>query len=153
MPTVNIYLMTDLKGPSKRNGRYLFVIEFISAKGEKATLTCGGVEQSVTENMIYLRAFARSLGRLKKPSNIQLHIENRYFRNTWSNSWPIIWSKNNWVKANGSKASNADEWAQILTLLEPHTLTLAPYYSANVYENWMKEELEIEDYVKKYTAS
>lgn len=153
MPTVYIYIGTDLKGPSKRDGRYLFVIEFISSKGEKATLTCGGIEKNVTENLIYLRAFAKALSRLKKPSNIHLHMENRYFRNTWANGWPIAWSKNNWIKANGSKASNSEEWKQIITSLEPHTLTLTPYFTENEYEKWMQDELRSEYYVKKYIAS
>lgn len=153
MPAVNIYIATDLKGPRKRKGRYLFVIEFISNKGEKATLTCGGIEKDVTENLIYLKALARALSRLKKPSGITIFIENRYFRNTWSNGWPIIWKKNDWKKANGSKVSNVEEWKQIITLLEPHTIILAPYFSKNEYENWMQEELRSEDYVKKYTAS
>lgn len=153
MPIVCIYVSTDLKGPRKRRGKYLYILQFVSSGGKKAELTAGDVEDGVTENSMYLTALLHALRRLNRPCNLHIHIDNPYFRNTYLNGWPQEWKKNGWRKADGSVPANMDLWRQILAELKEHIVVLEPA-GKHEFSGWMRMELAMEEknYVKKYHA-
>lgn len=154
MPIVNIFVGTDLRGPKKRRGKYIYVIQFISSNGKKAELTDGGIEDDMSENSIALSALLHALRRLNKPCNLHIHIENHYFRNTYLNGWAQEWQRNGWKKGNGTIPANMDLWYQLLAELKDHTVVIEPI-GRHEFAEWMRMELAMEErnYVKKYHAT
>lgn len=138
---VNIYIETSRRGPSKGPGKYMYLIEFVSAKTGNP-ITREGIEsfEGTYENELALRAIIAAGKRLTKPCSIRIFTGCNHILSTTHNSWHIQWQKNGWRKANGTQVKNAELWEQLVAVLTPHAVTYTK--DEHSYKRWMREQLE-----------
>jgi ribonuclease HI len=73
-----------------------------------------------TNNRMELTACIMALKTLEKPARVHLHTDSRYVADGITKGWAKRWRKNNWMRTRTERARNADLWAQLLSLCEPH---------------------------------
>ncbi|MBR6709548.1 MAG: ribonuclease HI [Clostridia bacterium] len=98
--------------------------------GWGAILVCGaherelsGGEASTTNNRMELTAAIRALDTLTRPCNVTLTSDSKYLTDAINLGWARGWQARGWKKADKSPALNADLWAELLALLDVHTVT------------------------------
>lgn len=75
LPLIHLYVDTD-KGPRKRDGKYLYVLQFISSSGLKAEKIYGDILPDHNENMLVLEAIISALECINKESDIHIELVN-----------------------------------------------------------------------------
>lgn len=137
MDTVNIYITTTIKGPSKRQGGYGYVIEFIKKDGSSVTRSGVGYEEVTTENRLVLIALKSALKRLIKSCSILVFTKCGHILSSYKNGWILEWEKNSWTNAKGVKLSNWELWESISELSTNHIIKFAEGSVDNPYEMWI----------------
>ena len=138
---VNIYIETNRRGPSIGQGKYMYLIEFISQKtGEP--ITREGMEsfEKTHENELALRAIIAAGKRLNKPCRIRIFTGCNHILSTTHNSWHIEWQKNGWKKKNGETIKNAALWGELVAVLQKHAVSYTK--DEHSYRNWMQERMK-----------
>ena len=78
MKAVKIYTFTDIKGPRKKSGHFMYLLEYETSKGIATLHDIVAVETEETENKIQLQAIIKAAGRVKKPCEIEIHTHSLY---------------------------------------------------------------------------
>lgn len=137
MDTVNIYITTTIRGPSKRQGGYGYVIEFIKKDGSPVTRSGMGFEEVTTENRLVLKALKSALKRLTKSCAVLVFTKCEHILSSYRNGWILEWKKNSWTNARGMKLSNWELWEGISELSTNHIIKFADTNVDNPYEIWI----------------
>ena len=87
-----------------------------------------GGEPETTNNRMELTAVIEGFKALKRPCDVTLTTDSKYVADALNLGWASSWRANGWRKADKKPAQNADLWEELLTLIEPHKLTI----------NWVK---------------
>lgn len=83
----------------------------------------GGAENT-TNNRMELSGVIGALRLLKEPCEVILCSDSKYVCDAIEKGWAKGWKRNNWRKADKKPALNVDLWEALLTLLEPHKVTV-----------------------------
>ena len=83
-----------------------------------------GGHANTTNNRMELSAVIEAFKRLKEPCAVTLYSDSQYVCNGISKGWAKSWKKNGWRKSDKSPALNPELWDELLTLIEPHHLTV-----------------------------
>ena len=83
-----------------------------------------GGDANTTNNRMELSAVIEAFKRLKEPCAVTLYSDSQYVCNGISKGWAKSWKKNGWRKSDKSPALNPELWDELLTLIEPHHLTV-----------------------------
>lgn len=123
MNVVNLYIETSWKGPAKRDGVGMWLLEFIT--GDVPVTRQGFIHITAgTEIQGTLQAMINGIFKLKKACSIVIYADCPNVFNAISNGWPIIWAKNGWAKNNGQEVKNKDLWEFYLNKAEPHVISI-----------------------------
>lgn len=87
-------------------------------KGQRKELSGG--EAGTTNNRMELTGVIRALECLKEPCEITLYSDSKYVMDGLQKGWAKGWRARGWVKSDKKPALNADLWARLLDLAEPH---------------------------------
>jgi ribonuclease HI len=139
MENVDLYIFSSIKGPGRRDGRYIFVLEAMTGKGP-VTLTGGPRE--VTEMTAYqseLRAINEGLKRLRKPCSLKIHVSNVTLRAALQNEWFRNWDANDYRNSKGEEISCAEEWKAFVEYLGENNITDV-VSDRHSYSSWMESE-------------
>jgi len=138
--TVDIYIDTDIKGPRRRDGAYLYIIAVHTDKG---TADAGNRirAEDTTENQLTLMAIKTALKRINKPSHIVFHLECAYVANALKNRWYEEWRRHNWQTAKNDTVKDAEIWRDIEYLLNAHDFEVR-LKEPHTYRNWMQRTLQ-----------
>lgn len=142
MPEVNIYIDTSIKGPSKRKGAYIYILEYRTGDGKIVTRDGRGILDQATENELALTAITDALKRLNKSCSVRVFTRCDHILNAMKNHWARQWQKKGWVNAKGKKVRNADLWEKVLTELDKHICLFTD--QEHSYGSWMESELKKE---------
>lgn len=82
---------------------------------------CGGDPQT-TNNRMELSAVIEALKALKEPCSVTLTTDSKYVSDAVTLGWAKGWRARGWKKADGKPALNAELWAELLDLLDKHTV-------------------------------
>ena len=137
-PQINIYIEVTNRGPRIRDGRYLYLLEFIR-DGVPLTREGTGNREAVTENQLVLEAMIEAFKRIKKSSRVVVFTRCGHVLSTLRNHWPKQWEKNGWINAKGRPVNNAELWKELLELMEPHVVLLSD--EQHSYQDWMLVQL------------
>lgn len=150
-PIIKVFIQSNLKGPAKREGRFVFVLQFVSSNGMTAELNGGGMLFNVGENELFLGALIEALSHIQKSSNIIFYVENEYFKNTYLNGWLKEWKKLGWRRSNGAALANAMLWRRVDELLLRHVVSF-DQTGENEFCRWLNSELLLAStcFVQKY---
>jgi ribonuclease HI len=83
---------------------------------------CGG-EAHTTNNRMELMAVIQALSALKRPCEVELHLDSEYVRKGIT-EWIKGWKAKGWVTASKDPVKNADLWQQLDSLVYqgPHRI-------------------------------
>lgn len=95
-------------------------------KGVRKELSGG--EYETTNNRMEMTAVIKALECLREPCEITLCSDSKYVMDALSKGWAKGWRARGWRKADKQPALNADLWARMLELCEPHVF----------YYQWIK---------------
>ena len=87
-------------------------------KGVRKALSGG--EYEPTNNRMEMTAVIKALECLREPCEITLCSDSKYVMDALSKGWAKGWRARGWRKADKQPALNADLWARMLELCEPH---------------------------------
>ena len=73
---INIYTMTDIKGPRRRDGFYTYVAEMPTEKGPATWGIYPKEIEGATENRAELKALTEALETIKKDSELDIYTES-----------------------------------------------------------------------------
>lgn len=139
-PEVNLYIESTFKGPARRDGRVMYILECRKSNGTpyivKEIITC----EASTENQANLTAIITALKRFNKPCLIRVFTRCEHILNTIQNGWHLVWQKNDWCNSKGRPVKNAGLWEEMLKQLGRHAYSFSG--SSHKYTGSMKRELE-----------
>lgn len=140
MDEVSIYTYTTVKGPGKRSGAFLYILEFKTSKGP-VTLTKAEFIEDTTEHQAELEALIEALKRLTRQCNLKIYTDSAYLAAAFNQGWLEKWINNDWKNSKGELVANVTEWQKMLNLLG---LSLIEFHvkKEHSYYKWMRAETE-----------
>lgn len=140
MKEVNIYVKSNIKSTRKRDGYIAYVLELIT---NTKPVTLNGFEkvEQVTSNQSELAAITQALKRMKNKCVLTIYTDSKYIGSAIENKWVEGWQRKNWVNAKNEPIANAEEWQNMLKLLEGHQYSVVVDFK-HEYSAWMERELE-----------
>lgn len=140
MYRVNIYVMTDIKGPRRRDGVYAYLLELPTQKGP-ATCQVFREIKDATENRAELTALVEALKRLNQNCDLDIYTDSEYVSAPLSKDWIAWWRENGWMNAKGREIANCDLWRQMAELLNGNHFQIhtGEHYP---YKNCMRFQME-----------
>lgn len=137
---MNIYIETDAPGMRRQYRGYGAVVEFLRSNGIPEKRDAYGLEDA-TGNQIMLIALAEALKLLAKPCDITIYMDNRYVSEHIRNGSVYEWLDTGWKTVRNEPVKNAEEWKEILRLIEGHDITFA-YAGKNPHRDKMQKEIK-----------
>lgn len=137
----NVYIMTDIKGPRRRDGFYLYEIEVPTEKGPATRGIYPKEIKNATQNRAELTVLVEALKRLNQSCELDIYTESAHIASALEEGWLKEWQDNGWKNAKGKEISNRDLWQKTAELLN------GSIYRMHVGEihsrtRWMQFELE-----------
>lgn len=142
MDRVHIYTYTDIRGPRKRTGRYIYLLEQETEKGP-ATLHKIEKVETETENRVQLLAVAGALRRIRKPCELVIHTHSEYVAAGFTEGWIKKWAVSGWKNGKGDPVANRPEWEEIAELLNAHEFEFRA--GRHAYSIWMERKIRKEE--------
>ena len=81
-PQVNLYIETTVHGPRQQGGRWMYLLEFVTRRGDPVTLWKVGDWEAEKENVLIMQALSAALDRLRLPCVINAHTGSSQIRST-----------------------------------------------------------------------
>lgn len=139
MQDVNIYIHTSIRGPGRRDGGYIYILECM-VREEPVTREGTGSLEGTTENQLALTALAEALSRLNQPCALQVFTRCQHILDAVGNLWTKEWEERGWLNAKGKAIKNAEEWKNVLAGLDRHLYRFTN--QPHPYQCWMEQELK-----------
>lgn len=117
---VNLYIKVSLKGPKRKSGAYQYLLNAETSKGPYEVTDLKVVEEETTAHHLTLLALEAALGRMKKPSELHIYLEDSYVCNVFRRGWIEEWQQNGWKNARNKPVVDAELWQNIVKLLDEH---------------------------------
>lgn len=143
---VTIYIETSLRGPARRNGAGMWLVEYIKPNGEPETRPREGdygsgivYLENATENTMTLELLIEAFSILRKTCSVLVNTRCEHVLNTTQNCWLEQWAKNDWIKSNGKPVANAELWQQVYEYMQIHEVLFEE--AENSYRNVMQLEI------------
>ena len=91
--------------------------------GERRNELSGGFRKT-TNNRMELLAVIKGLQALNRPCEVTVFSDSKYIVDAVNKGWAKRWQANGWKRNKRDRALNPDLWAQLLVLLNTHTVKL-----------------------------
>lgn len=104
-----------------KKGKYTYIIfskDF--PKSARNPSSASAEVEETTGNRLALLCLVAALQRLRRPSLITIHTDNRYLQNGYQ-SLPA-WKENGWTRPGNKELRNVDLWQQVDKLLSGHAV-------------------------------
>ena len=139
---VNIYIETTIKAPAKKEGRAMWLIEFVrEANPLDPVIRKGFVEfAETTEDQITLTALINALLKLTKECEICIFTKARNVLATLDTRRYEGWRAHKWVNTSQNIVKNAELWEILTELLQKHTWVTK--IETHSFESLMQTELK-----------
>lgn len=122
-PEVSVFIETTYKGPERKDGAAMWIVEYRKKNGELVTREGKVHLKDSTENQITLTAIAAALSILEKTCSVRVSTRCGHVLGMVKNNWPQRWEKAGWINAKGRPVANAREWQQVMAVLKRHSYT------------------------------
>ena len=120
---VRIFVETTWKGPAKRDGVAMWMVECM--RGDEPITRQGFVHlENGTEAQGNLMAIINAFHILKKSCSASVFTQCEHILNTTQNHWHIQWQKNDWHNAKGKPVKNAELWEMFIEKARPHSYSI-----------------------------
>ena len=139
MQEVNIYLLSDIKGPGRKNtGTYIYVI---AMKNPEIKGSVKGIKtvNNTTANQIELMALIEALKRFNRKCSIEIYTDSPYLMAAFNNDWVYGWKANGWKTAAGKEVANRKEWEELVKAVDGYLIRVCEL--APVQRNILESEM------------
>lgn len=136
---VNIYILTNIRGPRVCSGRGMYLMESI-IDGRPYTVNEILELEKTTNNELTLMLLIKALERMRKNAEISIFTECEHV-STAAEKWVKQWEENGWKNKKGKYVKNIDLWQQFLELVKPHNYSMSQEKNHS-YSQWMRAELK-----------
>ncbi len=120
---VNIYIETTWRGPARRPGAAMWLVEYETKSGIPVTREGMVYLEDGTENQGALAALAEAFSILTKSCSVRVFTQCEHILCSTGNFWHIQWEKNNWCNAKNKPIKNAELWQKVVESMKPHACT------------------------------
>lgn len=150
---VTIYTETNLRGPAKRSGAGMWLVEYIRKDGTPETRPVNPADAvtwlpDTTQAALELNMLIDALSILTKPCSVRINTECEHILNTFENGWLEKWKESDWKTAKGKPVANAELWQQLSEYIDVHEDVLVEK-GENSYRNIMQMEILKEEKRRK----
>ena len=135
-PQVNLYIETTAHGPRQQGGRWMYLLEFVTRRGDPVTIWDVGEWKMEKENALVLQAMSAALDRLRLPCVIDTYTGSRQVRAAIENGWLEEWQARGWKTAKGQDIKHKDLWQEIAPKMAPHLVFVRA--GGHSYQMWMQ---------------
>lgn len=141
MIEVRIFIESTWRGPAKRDGVAMWLVEYM--RGDEPVTRQGFIHvKNGTEAQGNLMALINAFCILKKPCSASVFTQCEHILNTMQNHWHIQWQKDDWHNAKGRPVKNAELWQMLIEKGSTHTYSIQGGW--HEYQSVMQMELEKE---------
>lgn len=141
MIEVRIFIETTWRGPAKRDGVAMWLVE--AMKNDEPVTRQGIIRvENGTEAQGNLMAMINAFHILKKTCSASVFTQCEHILNTIQNHWHIQWQKDDWNNAKGKPVKNAELWQMLIDKSGPHTYSIRRGW--HEYQNVMQMEIQKE---------
>ena len=137
---VDIYIATR-GGVKAKEGRYGYVVEYITSAGETKTREGFGAEKETTSQRLTLAALKSAMTILREPCVVVLHMPDPFVRGAFLSHQIVKWGIHGCQTSEGKTIANAQLWQEVYELQVRHIIKIAEDGANNPYTNWMKEQM------------
>lgn len=112
MQEVNIYLLSDIKGPGRKStGTYIYVI---AMKDPRIKGSVKGIKtvKDTTANQIELMALIEALKRFNRKCSIEIYTDSPYLMAAFNNDWVYGWKE----------VANRKEWEELIKAVDGYLI-------------------------------
>ena len=141
MDKVNIYMLTTIKGPRRRDGIGGYILE-CERKPEPATLTDFIKIENEAEGGAEVTLLAAALQRIKKPCTLSIYTDSQYIKTALTAGWLEAWTKNGFKNARKEEIPLAEKWQEIAKRLNACELREVKLRQQHSYRTYMERETE-----------
>jgi len=89
--------------------------------GQHERVLSGG-EPLTTNNRMELTSVVEGLRALKRPCQVQVHLDSSYVKNAFTNGWLTRWQRNGWTTSGKQAVKNRELWEQLLAEVSRHSI-------------------------------
>ena len=139
-PKVNLYIETTVHGPRQQGGRWMYLLEFVTRRGDPVTLWNIGDWEPEKENVLVLKALSAALDRLRLPCVIDAYTESGQIRSTIENGWLEDWQARGWKTVKGQEIKHRELWQELAPKMAPHLVFMRA--GGHPYRLWMQDKLQ-----------
>lgn len=116
MQTVNIYTHTTIRGPGKRDGAGVYVLQ-LDGVGDRGTRKHTTILRGMTQQGAELELLRMALERLRTEVYLRIFTENASVAAAMANGWVERWEREEWKTSKGETVANAEAWRGILAMI------------------------------------
>lgn len=141
MHEVRVYIESTWKGPARKDGVAMWLIE--CAHGDRAETRQGFIHaEDGTETKGCLMAMINALCILKKSCSVRVSTRCSQILVAIQFGWHEHWKESGWINAKGKPVKNAELWEMLIEKAKPHRYSVKD--TPNPYILMMQEELRKE---------
>ncbi len=135
---VKIFVYVSYGGLQKRESICGACIVYVTPKGKVEERYYYDRRCHIGFNQMMLIALVQAMRHLTKPCYITAYVKSEYIENMLNRGLPAQWEKQDWKNAKGEQVVCAEEWKDLLQMLNIHNLNFA-----KDYENEYTKEMEL----------
>ena len=143
---IRIYTETTWKGPARRDGVAMWMVETVVDNGQPETRKGFIHVENGTEAQGTLMALINAFFVLKKicphRRSVRVNTQCEHILHTVQNQWHLRWREAGWRNAKGKPVKNSGLWEMLMEYMEPYVYTFGS--GQNQYADDMKTELQNE---------
>lgn len=136
---VDIYVATK-GGIKAKDGRYGWVVEYITPSGETKTREGFGAEKDSTSQRMTLRALIEAFDSLAAECDITLHIPDPFVRGAFMTNKIGCWGIHGGIGAAGTPIRNAELWNMLYHRQMQHVVRTQEGHF-HPYLDWLKRKM------------
>lgn len=140
MRQVNIYTMTDVKSVSHTSGHGIYILEYVSPSGKKATCTKTVELDAHSAKGATIYTVTQAVKRIREQCELEIHISEGFIAAAFSRGWINDWQRNDWHAQSGKEIADKELWQELLYVLTQHNVRIT-YDAEHEYASWMENEL------------
>lgn len=150
---VTIYLESGIRGPARRSGAGIWLVEYIRKDGTPETRPVNPADAvtwlpDTTQAALELNMLIDALSILTKPCSVRINTECEHILNVFENGWIEKWKESDWQNSKGKPVANAELWQQVSEYIDVHEDVLVEK-GENSYRNIMQMEILKEEKRRK----
>lgn len=142
---VSIYIESGIRGPARRSGAGVWLVEYIKPDGTPVTrpraIPDGVVyKENTTQTALELELLIEAFSILTKTCSVRVNTQCEHILSAFENGWLEQWKKSDWKTARGKPVANAELWQQVSEYIDIQEEVMIES-GENSYRNVMQMEI------------